>query len=190
MLDEPPAPDRRLVRTQGRRDAAHLIESALRALDQARDEPVRSRLALVGDIVAHHVDAVGWWLSMAPAGQQVIRTVEFAVYRQLPGLTTEELAHEIGGVFPLDTYPMSVVALAGQSFVVRADDPTADPAELAVLDGLAASAVVGAGGPDIDGDRWLLELFTDELSGAIRDLPALQRVLVLAALHPSELPGS
>ncbi len=176
--------DRRLVRTGGRRDAAHLIESALRALDQVRDEPVCSRLTLVGDVVAQSVDAVGWWLSIQARKRSSIQTVEFALYRQLPGLTEEELRAEIGAVFPVESYPLSAVALGGQSFLVRATDPTADAGELAVLDGLCASAVVGAGGPDDDGDRWLLEVYTDELSGSVRDLPSLMRVLVLAALHP------
>ncbi|MFZ0323591.1 MAG: GGDEF domain-containing protein [Actinomycetes bacterium] len=187
--DDELAPDRRLVRAEGRRDAAHLVESGLRALDQVADESVRTRLALVGDVVAHYVDAVGWWLSIAPADQPTIRTVEFALVRQLPGLSADELAAEVGGVFPVDAFPLSAVALGGQAFVVRADDPTADPSELTVLDGLSASAVVGAGGADEEGDRWLLELFTDSLSGSVRELPPLLRVLVLAALHPPVPPA-
>jgi len=44
--------------------------------------------------------------------------------------------------------------------------------------------VAAAGAPSGDGDRWLLEVFGDDLSGSLRDLPALLRVLVLSALHP------
>jgi hypothetical protein len=77
------------------------------------------------------------------------------------------------------------MAVAGGSYAVTVDDPTADPAEVAILDGLGAIAVIAAGGTDESGDRWLVEVFLDELSGFGQEMGGVLRLLVLAALHPS-----
>ncbi len=132
--------------------------------------------------MSHHLDAVGWWLSHMPAGEDEVVTLEYAIYRALPGLTQEELATEVGARFSIAEYPSTAQALRGGAFTVRADEPGADAAELAILDDLAAVAVVGAGGQDAGGDRWLVEVYTDTLSGPERDLVTLLRVLVAAAL--------
>jgi diguanylate cyclase (GGDEF)-like protein len=184
LSDEPATlvADRRLRR--GRQDPAplHLLDAALRALDEAADESVQARLGLVADLVSHHVDAVGWWLSHLVRGEDEVTTVEYAIYRALPGLTEEELSTEIGERFTLSDYPSTEQALRGGAFSVRADDPGSDGAELAILDDLAAVAVVGAGGRDAHGDRWLVEVYTDALSGSERELVTLLRVLVAVAL--------
>jgi diguanylate cyclase (GGDEF)-like protein len=180
-----PVHDRRLRRGTQQPEPLQLLDAALRALDDAVDEPVRVRLGLVADLVSHHLDAVGWWLSHMPRGDDGVTTVEYAIYRALPGLNEEELATEIGSWFPLEEYPSTAQALRGGAFTVRADQPGADAAELAILDDLAAVAVVGAGGRDEHGDRWLVEVYTDTLSGPERDLVTLLRVLVAAALSRS-----
>jgi len=90
----------------------------------------------------------------------------------------------VGMRFDVGEYPATRAALAGGAFRVRADDPGADPGELAILDDLAAVAVVGAGGIDLTGQQWLVEVYTDALSGPERDLATLLRVLVVVALHP------
>jgi diguanylate cyclase (GGDEF)-like protein len=178
------APDRRLIRGRDGGGGRHLVEAALRALDQAAHEPSRTRLGLIADLVTHHIDGVGWWLSFCPRGADDVKTAEFAIYRALPGLLAEDLETEMSGSFPLDRYPQTRLALAGGAFTVRASDLTADAAELAILDGLNATAVVGAGGTDPEGDRWLVEIFADELSAFDQELPGTMRLLVLAALHP------
>ena len=178
------APDRRLLRGRDGESGSHLLEAALRALDQATHEPIRTRLGLIADLVTHQIDGVGWWLSFSPPGSTEVKTAEFAIYRAIPGLSAEDLEAEMSGSFPLDSYPQTRMALAGGAFVVHATDLTADAAELAMLDGLCASAVVGAGGTDAEGDRWLVEIFADELSAFAQDLPGTMRLLVLAALHP------
>jgi diguanylate cyclase (GGDEF)-like protein len=176
--------DRRLVRGRRPGDQGHLLAAGLRALDQVPDEPARARLAMVAEMVAHHLDALGWWLSLNPAGSDVLRTVDFSVYRATAGLTADEVHGELGAEFLLDAYPATRVALSGQAFVVHTDQPSSDPAELAILDGLAATGVVCSGGVDVDADRWLVEVYTDLLSGPVQDMAPVLRVLMLAALHP------
>jgi len=166
----------------------HLLDAALRALDQATHEPTRTRLGLIADLVTHHIDAVGWWLSFAPPDSTTIKTMEFAIYRAIPGLESGDLENEMGGTFPLETYPQTRMALRGGVFTIYASDLTADPAELAILNGLNATGVVGAGGADAEGDGWLIEIFTDELSGLQPELASVMRLLVLAALHPPDRP--
>jgi diguanylate cyclase (GGDEF)-like protein len=184
LAAEPSAPsqERRLRRGAQNPEPLQLLDAALRALDDAAGQPARVRLGLVADLVSHHVDAVGWWLSHMPAGGDEVITLEYAIYRALPGLTQEELAGEVGSRFPIAEYASTEYALRGGAFTVRADEPGADAAELAILDDLAAVAVVGAGGQDHGGDRWLVEVYTDTLSGPERDVVTLLRVLVAAAL--------
>jgi hypothetical protein len=142
---------------------------------------------MVADLVTHHVDAIGWWLSLVPAGADALNTVDFALYRRPADIDPEELRRELSGVFDLATYPQTHLALAGTSYTVTTTDVAADPAELAVLDGLGASGVVAAGGRDSEGDGWLVEVFLDELSGAGQEMAGVLRLFVLAALHPLPL---
>lgn len=178
-------PDRRLLRGRdGKATVGHLTDAALRALDQSRHEPSGDRLALVADLLSHHVDGMGWWISLVPAGTRDLRTVDFALYRRAAAIDPAELRAEIGRVFDVRDYPQTELALAGTSFSIMASDPTADPAELAILDGLGASGVIATGGRDPDGDGWLVEVFLDDLSDAGQEMAGVLRLLVLAALHP------
>lgn len=179
-----PVADRRLLRAPQRHDLAGLLEVALRSLDEAGDEPARARLALVGDLVAQHVDAAGWWLSLALPGRDLLQTTQFTLYRALSGLPREALDAELTSAFPLDQYVSSARALDGGGFAVLADDPDADAGERETLQRLGATAVVAAGVRESEGTGWLLEVVTDELSGPVTALPAALRLLVLAAVHP------
>jgi diguanylate cyclase (GGDEF)-like protein len=188
--DEPTTPDRRVFRGRDQAHLAHLTDAAMRALDLALSEPPRVRLGLVADLATHHVDGLGWWISLVPAGSRDVRTVDFSVYRKPPGVQSEELEAdtERAGRYDLGSYPQTQRAVAGGSYVVTADDPAADPAEVAILDGLGASAVIAAGGTEPAGDGWLVEVFLDELSSFGQELGGVLRLLVLAALHPPRRP--
>ncbi len=180
-----PVTDRRLLRGRDQANPAHLLEAGLRALDQVPTDAIRSRLALVADVVSNHVDGLGWWLSWSAADSDSLTTVEFSAYREIPKLHPGEFDLEVGEQFPLADFPDTQAALAGGTFLIEAADPTANPAEVAVLDGLAAIAAVAAGGVAADGDRWLVEVYADALSGSLREVMAVLRVLVLTALHPN-----
>jgi diguanylate cyclase (GGDEF)-like protein len=179
--------DRRLFRGREENSLGHLTDATLRALDQAPDEPPRARLGLVADILTQHVDGLGWWLSLQTRGSGAARTVDFSLYRRPETIDPDEFKEELTGEFAVDTYPETAAALAGRSFTIRIDDPAADPAEIAILDGLTATAVVAAGGVDEHADRWLVEVFLDQLSEAGQELAGVLRLLVLAALHPPAL---
>ena len=185
--DDAAAPDRRLFRGREEISLGHLTDATLRALDQANGEGTRARLALVADLVTHHIDGLGWWISLSPSGMDVVRTVDYSLYRRPPRVDPVELEvhNEMASTYPLDTYPQTALAVSGGSYAVTADDPTADPAEVAILDGLHASGVVAAGGREPDGDGWLVEVFLDELSSFGQELAGVLRLLVLAALHPT-----
>ena len=182
--DDVSVPDRRIFRGRDEASLGHLTDAALRALDQALHEPPRARLGLVADLITHHVDGLGWWISMNAAGSANVRTVDYSLYRKPPDVEPQELESEMVATFELDTYPQTRLAVAGGSYVVTSDDPTADPAEVAILDGLGATAVVAAGGHDHEGDGWLVEVFLDELSSFGQEMGGVLRLLVMAALNP------
>ena len=186
VSDELPVPDRRIFRGRDEASLGHLTDAALRALDQAHHETARARLGLVADLLTHHVDGLGWWISLNPAGGELVRTVDFSLYRQPPNVEPQEVEqdNELMTGFSLDTYPQTRMAVAGGSYAITSDDPTADPAEVAILDGLGAAAVIAAGGTEATGDGWLVEVFLDELSAFGQELAGVLRLLVLAALHP------
>ena len=183
--EEEAVSDRRLFRGRDVASVGQLTDGALRALDQANEEAPRSRLGMVADLFTHHVDGLGWWLSLQTRGAESLRTVDFSLYRRPPGLEAEEVGIEASGEFALVNYPETRQALAGGGYFVTTSDITADPAELAILDGMGATAVVAAGGIDEHGDRWLIEVFMDALSSSPQELAGVLRLIVLAALHPA-----
>lgn len=186
--DDVAVPDRRMFRGRDEANLGHLTDAVLRALDQAPDETTRFRLGLVADLITHHVDGVGWWLSLKASTSSMVRTVDFSLYRRPPGIESEELEEELSGAFDAEVYPQTRFALAGGSYAIAADDATADPAEVAILDGLGATAVVAAGGTDEHGDGWLVEVFLDDLSTQGQEMAGVLRLMVLAALHPLVAP--
>ncbi|HEX5017689.1 MAG TPA: GGDEF domain-containing protein [Actinomycetes bacterium] len=185
--EEPAVPDRRIFRGRDEANIGHLTDAGLRALDQARHETPRARLGLIADLLTHHVDGLGWWISYNAASSRAVQTVDFSLYRKPPAVEPEELAtdEELVANYDLDTYPQTRMAVAGGSYAITSDDPTADPAEVAILDGLGATGVIAAGGTESNGDGWLVEIFLDELSIFGQELGGVLRLLVLAALHPA-----
>ena len=72
--------------------------------------------------------------------------------------------------------------------MISVDDAEADPAELALLDGLGATAQLMVGVRDSEGRGWLLELYADALSRSRRDIaPAVRALMIMAVSdHPRE----
>ena len=184
MTDRPLRPgDRRLIRGRDRVDAARVLGAGLEVLDELRAASAQERLAALADVLAHRVDALGWWLSEAPPAAGLVRTVRFALIRSHPGVETQPgTVGGLGAEFALADYPLTAAVLRGGAELVLADDPAADPGEVAILDGIGAVGVCVAGACATDGTGWLLELFLDELSASAAELVGVVRALVLAAV--------
>ena len=182
-LGEHPLHERRSIRGRLSLDASRLLELGLIAMDDMRTKTAQQRLAALGDLVGHQVDALGWWLSIAPAGQEYVETVQFAVFRSGPGFAVRP--GESGGVgtrFDLSDYPATRELLGGGGSCVLVGDPAADPAELAILDGMGAVAMTAVAARDREGTGWLLEVFADEMSGSVVDVMTALRALAAVAV--------
>jgi diguanylate cyclase (GGDEF)-like protein len=191
LADHPLHPvDRRLLRGREVVDSGRLLRAGLEVLDDLPADAVQERLVALADSIAHRVDALGWWLSVARAGGDVVETVRFSLMRTRPATDRGLPAWAgVGERFALADYPLTVSMLAGGAAVVLVEDPSADPAEVAVLDGMGAVGVCLAGARQPDGTGWLLELFADELTAPTSELAAAVRLLVLEAVVGGAPPG-
>jgi diguanylate cyclase (GGDEF)-like protein len=171
-------PDRRAFRGRGSRSPSHLVDETLRRLDHAPDAPAAERLALVAQAVAETVDAAGWFVSRV--GDATITTVDSAVARAVPDGTSRYYSVD---EFPVDDYPASYAAASGQAVYVGVEDPSSDPAEVALLAAGSLSEMLMTGGPDGAGARWLLEVTGDELSSSVRPYVGVARALAAVALR-------
>lgn len=181
-LAERPSPDRRQIR--GREvGVGRLLTGGLLALDDLPDATLAQRLAAVGDAVAQHVDGIGWWLSRARAGADHMATVRFAMYRSTQSIEDDDpRVGAVGVQFALADYPLSVQVMNGGAVAVEASDPTAEPSEVAILDGMGAVSLLMGGAVDRAGDRWLLEIFADEISAPVGAVVPVLRALVVVAV--------
>jgi diguanylate cyclase (GGDEF)-like protein len=188
------SPDRRQLRGRSHSDAMLPLATGISALDGAGDASIEQRIELVADTLSRHLDAAGWWVSRRPAGQTFVRTVRAAVYRTAtPDDGRPDLAsNEIGAEFPLEQFPLTKQVLVGGAHLVSIDDPYADQAESAIVQGLGCVALLVAGGTDADGDGWLIEVFGDEISLPMLAVVPVARALVVLALSvpPPDRPTS
>lgn len=173
--------DRRVVRSRARPDASRLLELGLDALDRAVGCDVSERLELVADLLARSLDASGWWVSVQPTDTSIVRTIGYAGHRTTDAGTGLP-ADEIGAEFALETFPLTRKALEGAAFLVSVDDPAADPSEVAIIQGMGCLTLLVVGDRDVVGDGWLLEIFGDEISAPMHEMPAVCRALVAVAI--------
>jgi hypothetical protein len=86
-------------------------------------------------------------------------------------------------VWPLEDYPLSAAVLDhGGTFVVRADDPSADAAERAYLAQFGLVAVLAAAARDDEGG-WLMEVYADASTVPLEPLEPVARLLVAEAVR-------
>ena len=169
--------DRRTV-TRSPLDPVTLLTTGLGVLEEARNGGPLARLEALADHAARLLDAASWWVSdVTPAGD-FLRTVSFSVLRS----NDEERSSRLGDAFRLADYPCSAAALRGGGYGFQAGDADADPAEDAFLVSNGYAGVVAAGGADQAGG-WLVEVFTDAISGPVTQLAPVLRSLVAVALH-------
>jgi hypothetical protein len=164
-------------------DTARLLRAGLGALDDARSLGVEDRLVLVAEQVAEQCNPLGWWISRAELGGDVVRTVRHAIHRD-PSRPGEEITSDVGTEYALAEYPQTALALEGHVVALNASDPDTDPAELAILDGMGATTLLMAGISDTTGAGWLLEIVGDAMSAPMADYELSLRALMgLAALE-------
>jgi diguanylate cyclase (GGDEF)-like protein len=173
--------ERRLIR-QDEVSPARLLELGVLGLDEHADASTLARLELVADVAGHHVDGLGWWLSIHEPGSSVVRTAAFTVFRAIAGSPEDASQSAVGSSYPLSDYPLTEKVLRGGSLVISVDDPEADPAELALLDGLRSSGQLMVGVRDAEGRGWLLELYADALSRSLADIATTVRALMVMAV--------
>jgi diguanylate cyclase (GGDEF)-like protein len=173
--------ERRLIR-QDDVSPSRLLDLAMVGLDEHRDASAVARLELVADVAGHHVDGLGWWLSIHEPGSHVVRTAAFTVFRAIAGTPETASASPVGSSYPLADYPLTARILDGGSVVVSVDDPEGDPGELALLDGLGAAAQLMVGVRDAEGRGWLLELYADALSRPLAEIASAVRALMVLAV--------
>ena len=159
-----------------------LLAEVLMLLD--KDMRSASRLDRLGEVASRCgevLDASAWAISVSRAHSTMIETLHVVDTR----------AGRAGGVrfdaeeqlYALSGYPRTADLLGtGGSFVVGADDPGADPAERALLVDWGMSSVLAAAATDARGDRWLVELYADGLTGNLTEGARHVRVLVREAV--------
>jgi len=177
-----PRGDRRRVRKRAE-PFAFILQDVLRTLDHAHPCGTAECLEVVADNVTRLVDGCSWWVSRTDDAQQNVCTVSYSAIRRGGGSVADpEVAGGQLGSFALSDYPLTASVLDGAAVVVSADDPGADPQERAILEAAGYAAVVMAGGRDIHGYGWLVEVFVDDISGDVSALAVALRALTACAL--------
>jgi diguanylate cyclase (GGDEF)-like protein len=182
-----PRGDRRRVRS--RRGFSYLLDDVLETLDHSGAVGSQARLEVVADAVCRLVDGCSWWVSRTDESHSVLQTVSYSAIRYGGGLVADREA-VLGGTstFALADYPLSSRMLAGNGGVVAVDDPLADPAERAILEGAGYTALVMAGATDLSGAGWLVEVYVDDIAGDVSSLASALRALTACAILPPPPP--
>jgi diguanylate cyclase (GGDEF)-like protein len=182
-----PRGDRRRVRA--RRGFSYLLDDVLETLDHSGAVGAQERLEVVADAVCRLVDACSWWVSRTDAARSVLQTVSYSAIRYGGGRVADQEAM-LGGTstFALADYPLSSRMLEGRGGVVAVDDPLADPAERAILEGAGYTALVMAGATEPTGDGWLVEVYVDDIAGDVSSLASALRALTACAVLPPPPP--
>lgn len=178
-------------RESGRRVAdisQGLLTEVLELLDGCRGASPADRLSAVGDAVCREAAASGWWLSAARSEVGVVRSVRFGSTRiaeqsaEAAGTGADlTLFFDVRVTYDLVDYPATAEAMAGGWFAQRTDDPDGDAAEQALLQQGGHTQMVAAGGARGE-QRWLLEIYADDVGRSVAELGPCLRLLVTQAL--------
>ena len=178
-------------RDVGRRGAdlsLGLLTEVLELLDGCRGASAADRLSAVGDAVCREADAAGWWLSVASATDCVVRSLRFGATRVAEEPAQAAVAadrqarfFDLDVTYDLAEYAATAQAITGGWFAQRVDDPDGDVAERALLQENGYTQMVAAGG--VGGrQRWLLEIYADDVGRSVAELGPCLRLLVTQAL--------
>jgi diguanylate cyclase (GGDEF)-like protein len=191
------------IYTAGSRSAGGVFRSERRALRRSHRDRIREAMQQVaerfeGDLVdegplerieavavtlAEALNAAAWAVSFAPAGGDTIHTVCAADSRdqRVKGLRLEI----DNDVYEIDQYPATarLIRSGAGAFIVRADDPSADRAERALLEHYGRATLLATVAADLD-FTWLLEIYGDEHSAPVEDALPACGLLMRSAIPP------
>jgi diguanylate cyclase (GGDEF)-like protein len=170
--------ERRHFRGRGALGPGPVLDELVVRLDAAVERDPVLRLVVVTETLAESVDASSWFVSRFDAASGRIRTVASAVARGVEGADYYTLDE-----YAVEEYPATYAALTGEHVVVDVDDPRSDPAETSLLMLAGQSEMLMAGGQDVDGDHWVVEVLGDDLSAPVRPYAAVLRAGVALALR-------
>ncbi len=183
--------ERRAIR--GRRepsslDVGALIDGALDALDgPLENRSALDRVETVALGCGEAIDASAAVVSFRREGSDVIDTV-FANDARTSRTTGRRFGTS-GESYSSSDYPETERILErGGSFVVRGDDPAADPAERELLAEWGMSGVVAAAAVETGEGAWLVELYCDGATQPPGAVESALRLLVAEAVRGA--PGS
>lgn len=163
-------------------DVAHaMVVEVVELLDGCRRASALDRLATVGATVVGTTDAAAWWVSVVPEWDDALHSLRYGASRpaQETGPRWRDY-FELGAVMSLTDFPETDRVVQGGWSEHCLDDPADDPGELEVLRQGGYRGVVAAGGIR-GGERWLLEIFTDDHCQAVSGLgPTLLALVALA----------
>ncbi|WP_052666846.1 EAL domain-containing protein [Nitriliruptor alkaliphilus] len=139
------------------------------------------RLETIGDAAVTLLDLSRWLLSEVPPGSPTMHIRAINVRRRSPGVTPFPPLDE--QVYVVADFPATAAALrTGRGFHVHVDDPSADPAERALLAELGNKYVILLTETESDGTGWTIELFGDAESQPLDDAVALVEALASRTL--------
>ena len=166
-------------------DFHRLVVDMIAELDALLMPPLERLTAMLVRI-ASVAGAPAWAISHSEPGSGVVRTVHWMDTRWHGGA---EWADVSDGIYPLDEYPQTAAIIeAGGSFITRANDPDADPAELEALAEGKLATVVAAAAPS-PGGAWLVELYGDEMTLDPALVEPYVRLLVAEAVRGAAMPA-
>jgi len=173
---------RRRVRYDGSPEVGALLRRSLKDLDGELSGAVPfQRLQAVVAHVCGAVDAARASISFEASGTRTLATYWTVNLRA--GRTWSKGAGPGADAYSTDEYPETARILrAGGSFVVRVDDPEADPGEAELLTTFRMSAVLAAAAPAAGGS-WLVEIYADGSVEALERAEPTMRLLVAEAVR-------
>lgn len=146
----------------------------------------RERLSALGELAVVLFDLNRWTLSVAEPDSDLLRIDRLQLRRARPEGSSLPVTEEL---YDLTDHPATVAAFTTGELVADVDDPATDAAERALLEEHGLRYAIGIACTDLDGARWLLELFGDDDSVPLRSAERLVRALrdaTFGGRHPAD----
>ena len=184
-LGEQTARGRRSLRDRHASELQRQLGVTTALLDEVLTRaPALERLEAVAVGLAETLDAAEWAVSCASAGGTRLSVMRGQYRRGAAGESAGRFEFGDGeDAYPLADFPATAAIVArGGAFVVDAENPLADEAEVAFLEEWGYTAMLAAAAADETG-VYVVELFADDRTRELATAKAQLRLLVLAAVQ-------